>query len=226
MNNRLTSIFLLVLMLGAAGGGYALRPTQKFADASLVADLELMIPNAFADWIVDPSVIPVRASEDRQTRLDLLYSQTLARTYQKSSGERVMLSIAYGDSQTRALQVHRPEVCYSSQGFATHGLTKDAVPISEDSAIPVMRLVGTQGNRIEPITYWVRFGHDVVRGNLEQGFSRLRHGLRGEVPDALLFRVSTLSPDPEKAYAVQDAFVRDLIANIAPQARTMLLGEK
>ena len=226
MNSRLKSILLLMLMIGAAAGAYALRPTQKIFHAPPVVDLEGMIPRSFGDWTIDESVIPVQASEDRKARLDALYSLTLARTYGNSGGKRVMLAIAYGDSQTRTLQVHRPEVCYASQGFATRGLTKDTVAILGESAIPVMRLVSTQGNRIEPITYWVRFGHDVVRGNLEQGFSRLRHGLRGEVPDALLFRVSTLSPDPERAYAVQDAFVRDLIANIDPQARTTLLGEK
>lgn len=225
MNSLRKSILSFVFMIGAAAGAYALR-AQMIVHAPPVVDLKNMIPRAFGDWTIDESIIPVQVSKDRQARLDTLYSQTLARTYRNSGRARVMLSIAYGGSQTRTLQVHRPEVCYASQGFVTSGLTKDTVAIQGESAIPVMRLVGTQGNRIEPITYWVRFGHDVVRGNLEQALSRLRHGLRGEISDALLFRVSSLSPDPEKAYAIQDAFVRDLVANMAPQTRAMLLGKR
>ena len=117
-----------------------------------------------------------------------------------------MLSIAYGGEQSRTLQVHRPEVCYVAQGFRVSDMRKDDLQLGGARHVPVMRLVGQLGQRREPITYWVRFGHDVVRGNLEQGVSRLRHGLKGEIPDGLLFRVSTLSDNYESAYRAQDRF--------------------
>ncbi|MBK7005654.1 MAG: EpsI family protein [Burkholderiales bacterium] len=46
-----------------------------------------------------------------------LYSSTLQHLYQHA-GQRVMLSIAYGsDKSSEATSVHRPEFCYSAQGF-------------------------------------------------------------------------------------------------------------
>lgn len=220
--------YLLIglIMLVAAGLALALTPREKVADQGAKLNLEAMIPKQFGAWRIDETLAPVQVSPDIKDRLDRIYSQTLSRTYINPEGQRVMLSIAYGNEQSRTLQVHRPEVCYGAQGFITRDLHKATLTIPGVVDVPVMRLTGTQGQRIEPITYWVRFGRDVVRGNLEQGFSRLRHGLRGEIPDGLLFRVSSISPDAEKAFAAQDAFVRDLITHSDTNTRVVLLGQR
>ena len=94
------------------------KPTKKLAEQKPPVNLELMIPRAFADWKIDPSLAPVVVSPDVQAKLDRIYNQTLSRTYVNRNGSRVMLSIAYGaDELGESMQVHRPEFCYTSQGF-------------------------------------------------------------------------------------------------------------
>ena len=134
-----------------------------------------------------------------------------------------MLSIAYGGDQSRAMQVHRPEVCYVSQGFQVGSLSKDFIDTS-GAKVPVMKLIAKQGSRIEPITYWVMIGDSAVRGNLEQGFARLKYGLTGKIPDGLLFRVSSIQADEAKAYQAQDTFTRDLLRAMSPSGRQRIIG--
>jgi EpsI family protein len=135
-----------------------------------------------------------------------------------------MLSIAYGADQTRDNQVHKPEVCYPAQGFELLGTQKDLTH-TESGDVPVMRVLTRQGPRVEPVTYWIRVGDKVVRGALEQNMARLQFGLRGSLPDGLLFRVSTIEEDPALAYKLHDVFVGDLLKALTPQARYSLGGQ-
>jgi EpsI family protein len=134
-----------------------------------------------------------------------------------------MLSLAYGANQSRALQLHKPEVCYTAQGFRVHSLAKAEIVV-DGAALSVMHLVGQQGARVEPITYWMRIGDDVARGWYEQNRTRLKYGLRGLIPDGLLFRVSSLSTDLPAEYAAQQAFVADLLRSVNPAQRRVLVG--
>ena len=49
-------------------------------------------------------------------------------------------------------------------------------------------------------------------------------GLTGQVPDGLLFRVSSVDPDAKRAYAVHEAFIADLLKAAKPQDRVKLAG--
>lgn len=223
-----TGIVLAALMFAATALAVLMRPTHRLGAASgNQPQLEQAIPTAFAQWELDTSVVPLPPSPEIERRLDLYYDQALGRTYRnKVSGEQIMLAIAYGREQSREFQVHRPEVCYAAQGFWIDGLKKDWLRMPDRADLPVMRLIGTKGIRTEPITYWIRFGKDVVRGNLEQGYSRLAHGLRGDIPDALLFRVSTIGTEPDQAYPAHDRFARDLIASLDANTRHFLIAER
>jgi EpsI family protein len=210
-------------MFAAAGLAMALKPTVKMADSGPGFDLEVLIPKAFGEWKIDETIVPLIANPEQDAQLEKLYSQTLSRTYVNSKGERIMLSIAYGGEQSRTMQVHRPEVCYTAQGFQVGSMQKATINLN-GASLPVMKLVATQGPRTEPIIYWVNIGGDAVRGNLEQGFARLRYGLTGKVPDGLLFRVSAISEDLSQSYADQEIFVRDLLGSLTPEQRVKLTG--
>jgi EpsI family protein len=158
-----------------------------------------------------------------QADLDKIYQLTLSRTYVNTKGEQVMLSIAYGGDQSREMQVHRPEVCYSAQGFQISKMKKIDLKMPTGN-IPAMQLTARQGTRIEQITYWVRIGTDTVRGNLEQGFMRLKYGLTGNIPDGILFRVSTITEDEKQAYETQSIFIRDILHALSPKNRFRLSG--
>ena len=136
-----------------------------------------------------------------------------------------MLSLAYGANQSRALQLHKPEVCYAAQGFSVSGVLKSNVSIAGLS-IPVMQLVGQQGARVEPITYWMRIGDDLARGWYEQNKVRVLYGLEGKIPDGILVRISNISKDMPQSYGLHARFVTDLYANMPAQARAVLIGSQ
>ena len=71
------------------------------------------------------------------------------------TGKAIMLSLAYGEEQSKQSQVHLPEVCYPAQGSASSTARRrtSETPVG---AIPVKRLEARLGNRNEPITYWIR----------------------------------------------------------------------
>jgi EpsI family protein len=221
--NLRSSTAISISMLAAAALAYVGTPRERMADPNNPLVLERIVPKEFDGWRIDTTVVPVTVSQDVQRTLDRLYSQTLSRTYVNPNGDRVMLSLAYGGTQSRDLQVHRPEVCYSAQGFNILAVAKATLSLGSKD-IPVMHVLAKQGARDEPITYWVRIGDRVVRGNVEQGLARLEYGLSGKLPDGLLFRVSTISKNPELGYSAQQEFVRALLRAVSEGDRRLLVG--
>lgn len=211
-------------MLGAAGLALALTPTQKLADSGPKIDLEALIPKAFDDWTIDATITPLIANPEQEALIDKIYDQTLTRTYVDGSGNRVMLSIAYGGDQSDGMAVHKPEVCYPAQGFQ---ITKNPSMDTFDTGsgeISVKRLVAVQGPRIEPITYWTTVGGQVEVSSLRWKLRQLKFGLTGKIPDGLLFRVSSIQADESQAYRIQDDFTRDLIKAMKPEERKRIIG--
>jgi EpsI family protein len=185
--------------------------------------LEAMIPASFGEWRIDPSIIPVAPTPDVQSNLDRLYSQIVARTYVNSAGERVMLVVAYGGDQSDSLKAHRQEVCYQAQGFAIREVRRENVALAAGE-LPLVRVHAQNGSRSEPFSYWFTMGDRVVIGRGERLVAQIGHGLRGEVPDGLLVRVSSLSKEPGTAYEAQDGFVRALLAAVPESTRRRLAG--
>ncbi|HRL76711.1 MAG TPA: EpsI family protein [Candidatus Accumulibacter phosphatis] len=224
MKPRFLSILLLGLMLAAAGSSVALKPGERIAEQRPRINLESMIPTQFADWQIDSAMLPVTVSQDVQAKLEELYDQTLARTYTNSDGQRIMLSIAYGGDQSGdRSQVHRPEFCYTAQGFQLSNVFENTLPTGQGS-LPVRRLLATQGSRHEPITYWITVGDKATLPGVGRKLIQMRYGLTGKVPDGLLVRVSSIELDSGKAYRLQDQFVRDLLAASSEQHRAFLAG--
>lgn len=210
-------------MFAAAGIALALKPTVKVADAGPRIDLETLIPKKFGDWKIDETIAPLIANPEQQALINKIYNQTLARTYVNSSGEHIMLSIAYGGDQSDSMAVHKPEICYPAQGFQ---ILKNAAGTfsSAQGNIPVKRLLATQGQRIEPITYWTTVGDTVAVSGLKWKLNQLKYGLTGKIPDGLLFRVSSIQADDAKAYQRQDAFARELLEAMSPSGRQRIIG--
>ena len=222
-NLPLKHLFTGLAMLAGAGLAIALTPTHSTVDQGPKPNLETLVPEAFGEWKMDETVVPITVSPEVAQTLSILYDQTLSRTYEDAEGNRIMLSLAYGGNQSRALQVHKPEVCYTAQGFTVSGLVKQDLSL-KSVHVPVMRLVGQQGERVEPITYWIRIGDDIARGWIEQNKYRFLYGLAGKVPDGLLFRVSNISPDTGTSYQLHDQFIRDMLEAMSADAQKMLIG--
>lgn len=223
MKLQIRNILLLVLMLAAAGMSIAMRPTQKIADQDEAVNLETMIPHSFGNWREEKQSSAIVIDPQQQETIEKIYSQTLSRTYVNNGGQRVMLSIAYGKEQSDELKVHRPEICYPAQGFlvvnSQLGMLK-----TEFGSIPIRTLMTSLNNRSEPVTYWITVGRKAVRSGLDAKLTQLSYGLSGEIPDGLLFRVSSLTQDPQAGYEIQANFVRTLIAVLPQDARSKLMG--
>jgi len=155
--------------------------------------------------------------------LNSLYSQILNRTYINNNGAVVMLSIAYGENQSDGLALHYPDVCYPAQGFKLSGSTDKLLP-TKYGDIPVRLLKTELGQRKEPLTYWSTIGNKAVRGGTPRKLELMRYGFNGQIPDGLIFRVSTITSDTPVAYELQTQFINDLLDTIQPSQRQFLSG--
>jgi EpsI family protein len=224
MNHRFAaSLVLGVAMALTSALTGALTPKQHVASASNQFSLEAMVPKRFGGWTVDDTIVPLKPDPEQQTVLEKIYDQTLSRTYVNAQGQRVMLSIAYGGDQSKALQLHLPEVCYVAQGFQMLDERSDALATGFGK-LPVKRLVARQGQRNEPITYWITIGDRAVMSGIQQKLQRMAYGLSGKIPDGMLVRVSTIQASETEAFRVQDRFVADMLGVMAPKDRVRLLG--
>lgn len=216
-------IVVLVLMLATSGLAYGLRPTELLARHAAPVNLATLVPTAFGEWREEPRTQAMVVDPAQQATLDRIYQQTLSRTYVNTNGDRVMLSLAYGEDQRDSMQIHYPEVCYPAQGFALEASMTERLSTGYGEVM-VRRLMTTQGNRSEPVTYWIVIGDRAVLGGLASKLAQMRYGFHGLIPDGVLFRISSLNANPKEGYALQDRYVRSLMAALSPAARARLMG--
>lgn len=216
-------ILIAVLMIISSVASVALRPSKKAADIGPPILLEAMIPEKFGEWREQPQSTTTVINPQTKELLDKLYSQVLTRIYVNNDGYQIMLSLAYGSDQRGSLQAHKPEVCYPAQGFTL--VSNETLPVQTAfGPIPAQRLFTTHGQRKEPVTYWFASGDTVVQGKLEKRLVDLRFGLTGQIPDGLIFRVSSIDPDQKRANQLHDQFVDQLLRTISATDRKRLSG--
>ena len=64
------------------------------------------------------TAIDPRSQRPGETDPEAPYDDVLMRSYTNAHGEVVMLALAYGRHQRQEIKIHRPELCYTSQGYA------------------------------------------------------------------------------------------------------------
>jgi EpsI family protein len=215
------NLLLCCLMILSAGLAVAMTPTKKLADAGPQLNLETLVPRAFGDWQVDERVAYQQVSPDLQAKLEKLYSQILTRTYVNADGYRIMLSIPYGANQSDDISAHDPEVCYPSQGFQTISRRQESIKTAYGD-IPVRRMEAALGSRHEPVTYWFTVGRYLINNSWDRKLAQMRYAMKGQIPDGILFRVSSIDPDTEQAYRIQERFIHEMLG--ATQERKRLIG--
>lgn len=215
---------LMAALMGAASLlGAAMIPTRHMADRRGAFSLAEAVPARFNGWVLDPIPRGIVVNPQTEALLRRLYTETLERVYVRGPGERIMLSIAYGADQSDvSLQMHYPEVCYPAQGFQLERKREDGLDLPF-GRLPVRRLETVFSTiRHEPVTYWTVIGDELTMSALDKRLAEIRHGLRGEIVDGMLVRVSSISTDTDEAFALQDQFIRDLLSSVTPQARQRL----
>lgn len=209
-------------LVAVAGGAQALVPRQQVTLLG-AGKLDDLVPRELPGFaaVSDGGVI---APAPKGSLADRLYSQTTQRVYVTPDDDIVMLLIAYGGTQSDQLQLHRPESCYPAVGFQISGGADNVLALNEGGNVPVRRLSARLDRRFEQILYWTRIGEYLPLSGSEQRTVRFRNALSGIVPDGVLVRMSTLTDDPVRGDAVNQAFARALIAGLAPAGRRVLLG--
>ena len=222
MKLGVTAVVLAALMCGASLASIGIREQAARPSPELGIKLDTAVPQAFGDWTVTPQPAQVVNPQTKEL-LDSIYSQILTRTYVHKDGYRIMLSMAYGDDQRGGLQAHRPEVCYPAQGFRVDSVTNGQLA-TDFGAIEVRRLTTKLKSRNEPVTYWLTTGDFVIRNTIDKRMAQLRAAFTGQIPDGLLFRVSSIDEDAARAFAMQQRFAADMMSAVSAETRRKLSG--
>src|SRR6266851_7742977 len=227
--NRIQIILASIAIVCSAVLAEALAPHELMARTSASLDLEKVIPKQFGTWRLASGIAPVTpADPEGYVQADpysKIYSQEVGRSYTDGHGNIVMLMVAYGPVQNFRLKAHRPEMCYTAAGFRVSSKTAAEVSYRTDGTpLKVAHVIAERASRFEPITYWMRVGNDITTGVIDRQLIRLKYGLRGIIPDGALMRVSTIGMPEQTSYTLQNQFIRDLLAAIAPQDRKFFTG--
>lgn len=222
----LRAAIFVACLASALAAAAVLRPTHYLSKERPPIDLATQVPAQFGEWREVKDMTPLLPDPELQKRLDALYTQLLARTYVNSNGQHVMLSIAYGsDQSSEATAVHRPEFCYGAQGFrvTNEGTTELDLP---GVSVPMQRLLAKQGTRIEPVMYWVTLDTKATLPGVGRKLAQLNYGLRGQVADGMLVRVSTVEPQGLQAqFNLQQTFLAELHAALPAAVRERYFGK-
>jgi len=208
----------------------ALRPVQT-VDAGAMP-IENGVPTRVGDWVVVPSPalqtgIDLTAEADRATN-ERPYDQVVMRNYRNAAGDVAMLAIAYARVQRQEVKIHRPDLCYRSQGFELLDVQPARFALVAESGAPVVgrRLLARRADRLEAVVYWLRTGSQYSDRPWDERLNILAEGLDGRIPDGVLVRASRLIADRGEAEATWtqlEAFLADLVAGSSTDIRPLLL---
>jgi EpsI family protein len=213
-----------VLMGGASLFGHWAQPDTFLSDLRPMAPLADVMPDRMGDWVQQPLGMNVQLPPDVEAQLKSLYTETLDKVYVNSSGEHIMVTVAYGRDQSDGFKVHRPEVCYAAQGFTVQKPVEAQLDLGQRK-IGVQHVETVKGDRYEPVTYWMVIGDRVVNTPWRHKLQQIDYAFHGLIADGLLVRVSSFSRDPAQAYKSQAAFVRQWLTHVPLKQRSRLFGE-
>lgn len=226
---RVGVVLASIAIAGTAIAAEVFAPRQLMARTTASQSLETVIPKQFGTWKLVPEISPVKPV-DLEAYVQppdplsaKVYSQEVARGYTDGAGHIIMLMVAYGPVQNYKLKAHRPEICYTANGFRVSDKNSSILDYSGGS-LKITRLIAERESRFEPITYWMKIGNDISNGVVDNQISRLKYGLRGILPDGALFRVSTIGLPKDASFKLQDQFIKDLLVALPSQERGFFLG--
>jgi len=208
-------------MLAASAAAYAAKPVAGPPIVG-VGGLEKAIPDRIGHWRRATSsglVLPPRDETEIRT-----YDQVLGRVYTSAAGPPVMLLIAFGAGQTGLFEIHRPEACYPAQGYTMSDREAVQVAIAGRAPVPAIFWTANSDVRIEQLLYWTRVGHYFPQNWAETQLAVVSSNLVRQLPDGILVRMSTISPDRAESLTELAHFARALVHSLGPPGRHLLLG--
>lgn len=224
---RKACFWMLSVMLISAMLAWGVKPRLQVVEEP--ANFETSVPANFGDWRVVPDrFLQVDVAQGVEGESDQPYDQTLMRTYENSSGDRVMLALAWGRRQRQDVKVHRPEVCYPAQGYTVRSSFSGGmldVP-SMGIRIPTVSMLAQGQGTYEAVRYWIRIGKLYDGDGLRARWYLLQEGLAGRIPDGVLVRASQRVSSPEqmaRSEALIGEFLEDLLQATPEAARRLMV---
>ena len=212
--------FLLGLLFSGAAGLAAWRLPRTRIDHLGQQKLEDLVPKKIGRWeFVANSGLVVPPNDPL---LNALYSQQLTRVYSDGQNPPLMLLMAQSGSQTGFLQVHRPDYCYTASGYRISPVMRHPISLGS-TVLPASWMDATFGRGTEHVIFWTRIGDQIPGSWAKQRLAVAEQNLRGIVPDAILVRMSMVTEDPAVARDAIDGFVRDMLAAIPPDRRSVFI---
>jgi EpsI family protein len=206
--------------------------TPRLRQPAMAAALESLVPVSFGEWreITLANAVDPRTKLPGEADREAPYDEVLLRGYANGSGDVMVLALAYGAHQRQEVKIHRPELCYTAQGFQVLRRSPIDVILPGESVLPAQgaRMLVRGADRVETVSYWIRIGSLYSRSPWKTRSHIFTEGLRGRVVDGMLVRVSQMLPDLASAtpqrFALQEQFLGELVAAMPPAARGLLVG--
>lgn len=209
--------------IAAAGLAHSLKPRER-QNLLAGARMEDILPLSFGTWSAQNADGLVQPQSDKDLAAQL-YSEMVGRIYtDAATGAQVMMLVAYGDTQSDVLQLHRPEACYPAVGFELLESQPGQIVLSSGAALPIRRVVASAPGRRENIVYWARIGEFLPGSSGEQRSVRLQTSMAGYVPDGALVRFSVVGSNSIESFALIDRFIPELLEAVVPGQRKALVG--
>lgn len=218
----------IVAIAMIAAAFFAIVLTPRADENAEIPDFEAIIPKEFGEWtmlnapIAQANLVPQAGGGELSP-----YDAVLTRAYRDGRGDVMLLAVAYTKNQKQERKIHRPELCYYGQGYGVQRFASERRDVGGGQPIYIQRLLARQRSRIEPVTYWIRLGERTVDGPWDMRAQLLWQGLKGNVTDGVLVRVSSLMRTRSEigtVYAAQDQFIQALLEDVAPGQRSVLTG--
>jgi EpsI family protein len=231
MKFQVTPLVLCVAMVATAFGVELLQPDlARMGDHPTLAQ---SIPAQFGDWkevsFAGDQVDPGKGTAD-EPNMDRPYDDVLMRAYGNSRGDVVLLALAYGRNQRQEVKIHRPDVCYTAQGFQLVERSPISLPVNGTGGAQVrgMRMLVKAPGRVEAVSYWIRIGDVFTDNAWSIRYHIFKRGMAGHSVDGVLVRASQIMQGRNEASAdrflLQEAFLADMVRALPPSARRLLLG--
>ncbi len=215
----------LVMVLSLIFAHLATPTYKKLANPPL---LEKVIPLQIGDWQNKPSPL-AQVSVNTFTRnlTDAIYDQILMRAYEDKQGNQVMFALAFAAEQRQEIKVHQPEVCYPAQGYQQITIQPHVFQLtSYHKPIQGKQLIFKNQNRMEAVSYWIRIGDSFPTSGYKMRLKILKEGLKGNLTDGMLVRVSSIitqESEAPAAFKVQEKFLTALVTASQITAPSLLV---
>ena len=214
---------VLIGGVGLACAGLAIAGARETAVEPLPdGALERLMPQTLGSWRAIPAGGVILPAESELS--DKTYNDVLVRVYEDGAGAAVALLLAYGAFQGRDMQLHRPEICYPAAGFDIKSSRVLDLEIPAQPLITAKLLDARAQQRREQVLYWTRVGDEFPTSPMQQRLAVVTQNLHGQVPDGILVRTSTITPDTDTALPVLRRFVDAMLQSSPAQTRRLLVG--